>query len=108
MRGELIERLLDERVVDEHCRPCSQPTKPRGALRIAREQTMDVGTEHASARRNGPFGYSALELRKWTHPISTFGDAHVHFEPVEGNSVARCAACDRELLLSVEHGVDVK
>src|SRR6266446_4228274 len=108
MRGEPIERLLDEGVVDERCRPRSQAIEPRGALTVAGKQTMDAGADHASARRDGAFGYPTIEPRKWTRPVATLSDAHVHFVAFERNSVAGGAARHRESLFIVEHGIDVE
>ena len=52
MRGELVERALDLRLVGEVRTPRAEPGQPGGALRVVGEQPVHIGAAHPAVRRD--------------------------------------------------------
>src|SRR5262249_37168504 len=108
MLCQLVEYLLDKRVVSHGGGTGTEAREPGRALAVVGEQAMDVGADDAPVGRHRTFRRSIGEASERPRAVGTFAEADMHFVACEKGAIARFALHGLEPLVSAQHGLDLE
>lgn len=88
MRGERIERPLNQIIVSDIGRRVTKPREPGRALPIVGEKAMDITADDPAIRRNRAVRRSIGKPRKRPRAIGAVRYSHMHFVAAHRRAVA--------------------
>ena len=107
MRGEAVERRLDERIVRDRARPGAEPREPGRALAVVGEQAVHVSPGDPPVRRDRAVRRPIGKLGERARAIRPRGHAHMHLVAAERRAEG-FALRRLEPLIAGEHGLDIE